>query len=222
MFTDTSIRYIRKKRVQNVGTDIISASLTITAKQGDKGMDNHNAEGSSTPILLEDYLALGLYDWFPTAKKEYQIQAKMVSDQTAVYNFLEDTHYIAHKDSDVVLKGSLGEEWINKLSIVSITYTKLDGSKITLGDFSERDKYIDIKTVPGKRYFAYFIPVKYKVEVYITEFSLLHANRDGIVHGDGDYLVCSVDEHGKPDLSTVWVVNGTQFVMNYDLTQQNT
>lgn len=175
---------------------------------------------SNAPILLEEYLALELYSWFPTYKKDYQIKAKMVSDQTEVYNYLEDVHYIAHRDSDVVLKGTLEEEWVKKFSNVAATYTKLDGSEITIGDFFVRDKYIDIKTISKKGCYAYFAPLKYKVEVRIAEGCQLHANREGIAHGQGDYLVCHADKNGKPDLANVWVVNGIQFEANYDLTNR--
>ena len=182
---------------------------------------NTNIMESNEPILLENYLALKLYNWFPTYKKDYCIQAKMVSDQTDIYNYLEDTHYNVNVDSDVVLKGTLGEEWVNTLTNVAATYTKLDGSEITLNDFSIRDKYIGIKSISKKACYAHFIPFKYKIEVHIEGGAILHANREGIVHGQGDYLVCSADKNGKPDLTNIWVVNGVQFEANYDLSRAN-
>lgn len=179
---------------------------------------NRNEQGGGQPMSFEDYLALGLYSWFPTFKKDYRIQAKMVSDDTEVYNFLEDIHYIARRDADVVLRGSLGEEYVNNLSAVAATYTNLDGSEITIRDFSVRDKYIDIKTIVKRGYFAYPVPVKYKVDVRMAGGGLLHANREGVAHGRGDYLVCKADKDGSPDLSNVWSVNGLQFEANYDMT----
>ena len=175
----------------------------------------------STELTMDEYLALDLYGWFPTGKTDYQVQAKMVSEDTEVYNFLEDVHYTAHNnDVDVVLKGTLGEEWVTKLSKVATTYTKLDGTEVTLEDFAVRDTYIDLKTIPTTGNFAYFIPAEYKVAVNTAWGDLLHANRDGVTHGDGDYLVCAVGEDGKPNLADVWVVNGAQFVKNYDMTYQ--
>ena len=80
------------------------------------------------------------------------------------------------------------------------------------------EPYIGIKTVSKKGCYAYFVPLKYKVEVHIANGCLLHANREGVIHGQGDYLVCSADENGKPDLANIWVVNGMQFEANYDMT----
>ena len=184
-----------------------------------------NATDQPTPaseITMEAYLALGLSDWFPTGKTDYRVQAKMVSADTEVYNELEDAHYTAQPNGeDVILKGTQGEEWVTKLSKVAKTYTKPDGSEITLEDFTQLDAYIDLKTIPTEGYFAYFIPADYKVTVSTAWGDVLHANRDGVPHGDGDYLVCAAGEDGKPDLADVWVVNGAVFLQTYDLSRQN-
>ena len=47
---------------------------------------------------------------------------------------------------------------------------------------------------------------------------MLQANRAGVPHGEGDYLVCGAGEDGQPDLSDVWVVNGAIFPDTYDMT----
>ena len=47
---------------------------------------------------------------------------------------------------------------------------------------------------------------------------VLTANRAEVPHGDGDYLVCTVDDEGQPNLSDVWVVNGEIFPDTYDMT----
>ena len=44
----------------------------------------------------------------------------------------------------------------------------------------------------------------------------LYANRDGIGHGVGDFIVCS-DANGMPNLSDMWVVNGEVFPTTYDM-----
>ena len=170
----------------------------------------------ASEITVEDYLALGRSDWFPTGKTDYRVQAKMVSADTEVYNVLEDAHYTAQPNGeDVILKGTQGEEWVTKLSKVAKTYTTPDGSEITLEDFAQLDVYIELKTIPTEGYFAYFIPAAYKVSVSTAWGDVLHANRDGVPHGDGDYLVCAAGEDGKPDLSDVWVVNGAVFAGTY-------
>ena len=91
-------------------------------------------------ITMEEYLALGLSDWFPTGKTDFRVQAKMVSEDTEVYNALEDAHYTAQPNGeDVILKGTQGEEWVTKLSKAAKTYTKPDGTEITLDDFAALD-----------------------------------------------------------------------------------
>ena len=181
-------------------------------------MNHAKSKNTNEPLSLTNYLALGLFDWFPTGKTDYLVQAKIVSVNTEIYNSLEDVSYIAHPNGeDVVLKGTLGEEWVTKLSKVAKTYTMPDGAEVTLKSFSESDVYIDLKTIPTAENFAYFIPLQYKTEVKTAWGDVLHANREGVTHGDGDYLVCSAKEDGKPDLSDVWVVNGAIFVKTYDL-----
>ncbi len=45
----------------------------------------------------------------------------------------------------------------------------------------------------------------------------LLANRPGIEHGLGDFLVCADNGYGQPNLNDVWVVNGAVFPTTYDL-----
>lgn len=158
------------------------------------------------------------YDVFQTGKVEYTIQGKMVSEETEVYNQLEDVHYTAQPNGiDVILKGTAGEEWVTKLSKVLTTYTKPDGSELTEADFLP-DTFIDLKTKSSTGYYAMFIPVKLKVTVKTSWGDVLHANRDGIPHGAGDYLVMSTNEDGEPNFHDIWIVNGEIFPNTYDMT----
>lgn len=50
---------------------------------------------------MEDYLATTEYEWFATGKTDYMIQGKMVSQDTEVYNELEDAHYTAQPNGAV-------------------------------------------------------------------------------------------------------------------------
>ena len=168
---------------------------------------------------MEEYLALKLHSWFPTGKTDYRVQAKRVSRETKVWNFLEDVRYTAHPNGeDLVLKGTVGEEWVSGFSKAAKTYTRPDGSALVPEDFAEADAWIGLKTIPDVGSFACFIPVAYKVAVTTASGDLLHANRDGVTHGGGDYLVCRAGADGRPDLSDVWVVNGAVFAATYDLT----
>lgn len=177
------------------------------------------SEGSNQrELTLAEYLAEGDEEWFLTGKREYAVQAMMVSHELHFRNDLEEVDYTVTNDGvTVVLKGTVGEMWTSKLSSVQSTYTKPDGSEISEEDFVERDVYIDIVSipVPGSCY-AMFVPVNDSVTVETARGNVLHTNRSSAEHGDGDYLVCRVGEDGSPDLTDVWVVNGLVFPSCYD------
>ena len=173
---------------------------------------------ASDAVSLSDYLASSEYSWFLTGKTDYTVQAMMVSTPKDVYNPLEDVSYTAQPNgTDVIIKGTAGEEWVSPLEKVASTYTLPDGSAIDAASFPP-DEYIDLKTIgePDTN-FAMFIPVETIVTVETAWGDVLTANNPAVEHGDGDYLVCRAAD-GKPDLSDVWVVNGMTFPHTYDMT----
>lgn len=171
-------------------------------------------------VSLEEYIEEGGEEWFLTGKKEYTIQAMMVSKETSFHNELEVTDYTVTDDGvTVILKGTSGEMWATKLSKVISTYTKPDGSELSEADFAEKDVFIDITTIPAlDSNFAMFVPNTTSVTVETAWGDVLHTNLPNAPHGDGDFLICRVGENDEPDLSDVWVVNGVQFPNNYDTT----
>ena len=170
-------------------------------------------------MSLAEYLKQSNEAWLLTGKKAYPVQAMMASGETAFHNALEDVDYTVTDDGEtVILKGVAGEMWPSSLSTVQSTYTKPDGSRVSPADFAEKDTFIDLVAIPspGSNY-AMHVPPDVSVTVETGGGSILHANRPGAPHGNGDYLVCRVGEDGKPDLSDVWVVNGELFPENYDM-----
>ena len=179
------------------------------------------ADGKFSPgeLTMEEYLAQTQEQWFLTGKKEYTIEGMMVSKDTPFHNPLENVDYVAKDDGiSVVLKGTYGEQWITKLEKVLKTYTREDGSALTADDFTKKDSFVTLKTkaAPDTN-FAMKIPAGTFVSVNTAWGDVLHANAAGVPHGEGDYLVCRAGEDGKPDLSDVWVVNGTIFPDTYDM-----
>src|SRR5699024_7978583 len=80
----------------------------------------------------EAYIQAHADDFFLTGKTEYTIQGMMVSKETSFHNELENVDYTVTDDGEsVVLKGTLGEQWVAKLSKVLETYTKADGTALT-------------------------------------------------------------------------------------------
>ena len=172
-------------------------------------------------VSMEAYLAEHGDEWFLTGKTSYTVQAMMVSKETTFHNDLEVTDYTVTDDGvSVVLKGTVGEQWVSKLEKVMKTYTKADGSPVTAEDFAQKDVYIDLKTkaAPDTNY-ALHVPTGISVTVNTAWGDVLHTNLRNAPHGNGDYLVCG-NKDGEPDLSDVWVVNGAVFPTTYDLTRE--
>ena len=173
-------------------------------------------------MTLEEYLGRENEMWFLTGKKAYSIQAMMVSKETRFHNELEVTDYTVTDDGEtVILKGKFGEMWATGLSKVIATYTKPDGSALSKEDFASKDRYIDITAKPDPdSYFAMYVPSDVSVTVETAGGSVLHTNLSNAPHGDGDYLVCRVNEDGEPDLADVWILNGLVFPEYYDVSNR--
>ena len=167
----------------------------------------------------DDYLAQHMEEGFLTGKTDYVISGMMVNEPYDTYNFLELTDYHVEDDGvSVVLKGTLGEEWVTKLSKVLKTYTKEDGSALTDSDLlNNKGTFIPLraKATPDAN-FAFFVPKNVIVEVQTAWGDVLYTNKSDTDHGKGDYLVCN-NKDGQPDLSDVWVVNGAVFETTYKL-----
>lgn len=169
----------------------------------------------------EDYIKAHAEDFFLTGKAEYTIQGMMVSRDTTFHNDLENVDYTATDDGEsVVLKGTVGEQWVTKLSKVLETYTKANGTALKAEDFTgSKDTFIDLKTkAQPDTNFACFVPKDVRLTVNTAWGDVLHVNDPVSEHGYGDYLVCP-NKDGKPDFSDVWVVNGAIFANTYDVSR---
>ena len=142
----------------------------------------------------------------------------MVSVKTSFHNDLEVVDLVADDDGEtVVLKGTRVEIWTSPLPQVISRYSKPDGSELCKEDFANKDKYIDIVTIPSKdAYYAMHVPNDITVTVETAQGNVLHTNLPNAPHGEGDYLVCTIGEDGGPDLSDIWVLNGLIFLDCYD------
>ena len=174
-------------------------------------------------MTLEEYFEKSQEKWFRTGKNAYSVQAMMVSKETSFHNDLEVVDYTVTDDGvTVVLKGTSNELWATKLPKVMSTYTKPDGSPVSEADFAEKDVFIDLITIADPdANFAMFVPNTISVTVETAWGNILHTNLPNAPHGNGDFLVCRAGEDGKPDLSDIWVLNGIQFLKNYDTTHLN-
>ena len=170
-------------------------------------------------MTFAEYFEKGGADWFLTGKKEYPIRAMMVSKEISFHNDLEVVDYTVNDDGEsVILEGTVGEQWVTKLSKVLSAYRKPDGSDLTEDDFRTKDVFIDILAKPAPdSNFAMYVPAGISVTVKTASGNILHTNLPNAPHGDGDFLLCRAGEDGVPDLSDIWVVNGVVFPNTYDI-----
>ncbi len=177
-----------------------------------------NEEQSQKQLSLSEYLSETNENWFLTGKKQYTVQAMMVSKETTFHNDLEVVDLVAADDGEtVVLKGNRDEIWTSPLSQVVERYTLPDGNRLCKEDFANKDVFIDIVTIPTRdAYYAMHVPKDRIVIVETAQGDMLHTNLPNATHGEGDYLICTIGEDGKPNLSDVWVLNGLIFPDRYD------
>jgi len=146
-------------------------------------------------------------------KGSYTITAEKVMAGTQVYNDLEDCHYVTSDAKCIVLTGTRGEQWPVTLAKLASTYTFEDGSSITEANLPS-GRFV-VKTIVSPDANTVFAEQVYEViQVETSWGDILTANRPGIDHGEGDYIVYA-NEDGNPDLTNRWVVNGGVFSDTY-------
>ena len=197
---------------------IAAVMVTITFSGCDE-----KKEQEQKNLSISEYLEETNENWFLTGKKEYTVQAMMVSKKMTFHNDLEVVDLVAENDGKtVVLKGTRDEIWTSPLSQVIKKYTKPDGSEICKEDFANKDVFIDIVTIPAlDTYYAMHVPKSITVNVETAQGDVLHTNLSNAQHGEGDYLVCTIGEDGGPDLSNIWVLNGLIFPDCYDTSHRD-
>ena len=168
-------------------------------------------------------------NWKRTSKKQYEVYVCRPKIGTKVVNRLEGAEYVTDQNKQFVISGTRGERWAIDGEKLAKTYCTLTGERLGANILSKahRDGTIDwlkIKTIQsangGACNWAFHMPI------HIAEFrnfpvrtswgDVLYANRDGVAHGRGDFLVCA-DAGGRPNFNDMWVVNGEVFITTYDL-----
>ena len=172
----------------------------------------------------KDYpTACDMTQWKKTCKKKYQIWVCMPKLGTKVYNKLEDSHYETNEKRPFVLSGTFGEQWIVDFDKLVKTYKFPDGTPITLDALKKKGhpytiEWFKIETVDDPTpQWAFHVEANLKLGVETSWGDRLIANRAGVPHGFGDYIVCT-DVCGYPNMNDVWVVNGEVFPRTYNMT----
>lgn len=164
-------------------------------------------------------------NWKKTHKKSYEVYVCRPLPGTECHNKLEDANYVTDENRQFIISGTVGETWVIDIDKLAKTYYFADGgsiSPITLQNKCRPDGQMDWQKMKTQTAcdinWALLIPSG--VENFPVQTSwgdTLLANRPGIGHGLGDFLVCSDNGYGQPNLNDVWVVNGLVFPMTYDL-----
>ena len=96
---------------------------------------------------------------------------------------------------------------------LSKTYTFMDGTPITAENIPEG--VFDISTIVDENAETIFAEqTKEQVKVATSWGEVLTANRDGVPHGEGDFIVYA-NKCGQPNQEDKWVVNGMVFANTY-------
>ena len=147
-------------------------------------------------------------------KRSYTIKAEKVAAGTKLYNYLEDCHYTTTDTKCIKLTGTVGEEWPVTIEKLVKTYIFVDGSPITSENIPKGE--FEIRTIVGETAETIFAEqVKGQVQVATSWGEILTANREGIPHGGGDFIV-SANKNGEPNPEDRWVVNGLVFNNTYE------
>ncbi len=158
-------------------------------------------------------------NWKMTRKKSYVIHVSKPRPGTGVKNHLEGSTYTTDQDKQFVLRGTANEQWVIDIGKLCKTYTDAQGRPITedlLRSKMNQDGTIDWFPITpiiagAPRNWAFHLPLSVKnFPVQTSWGDTLYANRPGVSHGRGDFLVCA-DAGGQPNLQDVWVVNGAIF-----------
>lgn len=147
-------------------------------------------------------------------KRNYTLKAEKVPAGTRLYNYLEDCHYTTSDTKCIKLIGTVGEEWPITFEKLAKIYTLVDGTPITAKNIPEG--VFEIATIVDENAETIFAEQVFKeVKVTTSWGEILTANRDGIPHGDGDFIVYA-NRDGQPNPDDKWVVNGLVFINTYE------
>ena len=146
-------------------------------------------------------------------KGAYTIKAEVVVPGTKVYNYLEDANYVTNEEKCVVLTGTAGEQWPVTIAKLAKTYQYTDGSVITANNLPEGQ--FEVATIVSDDADTIFAEqVQDQQQIQTSWGETLTANRDGVPHGDGDWIVYA-NKDGQPNPDDRWVVNGCIFADTY-------
>lgn len=163
-------------------------------------------------------------NWKRTHKKSYEVYVCRPLPGTKCSNKFEGSNYVTDDKKQFIISGTRGETWVIDVNKLAKTYTFADGTPITPDTLRQKCNpsgqmnWQKMKTRPDNcNNWAFHLPKSIQNFPVKTSWGdTLLANRPGVEHLLGDFLLCS-DNNGQPNLNDVWVVNGEIFPTTYDL-----
>ena len=163
-------------------------------------------------------------NWKKTHKKSYEIYVCKPYIGCKCYNFLEGTEYNTNIHNPFIMSGTVGENWTIGLPDLKASYMFADGTPITEETVASRCDatgqmdWVKIKTYPSWKNNKTLLAIQVPKEIHSIPVrdiwgNVLIANRPGVKHGLGDFLVSD----GEGCIHVPRVVNGEVFPATYDL-----
>ena len=159
-------------------------------------------------------------------KKFYNIKCCIPPKDIEIYNHLEDANYITNDVEKVLMRGLMNEIWIIDINTLMHSYKFVNGEPITLETLHNRGKVLDddlimnwqeVSSINNSFKYAQRIPKIYKLKITTKYGTVLNVNSENSVsnHFAGDYILCSMNPDGTPNLNDKWVVDGNVFDKTY-------
>ena len=168
------------------------------------------------------------FAFLPTNMLEYHVMARLVSQETKVFNELEAKSDTVKPEDPAnngnpqkldVLMSVMGVQWKDSMANVIENYKDIE-KKLLNNEFADDKDVVITAQDKGVQYFAARIPNTMQVAVKTQSGDVLIANQEGISHGFGDYVVCKAGQDGKPDWDNMNVLNGHMFEYMYNMKNQ--
>lgn len=175
--------------------------------------------------------------WYRCHKKSYGVYICRPKAGILINNILECSTFEVKK-GELVVSGSLGEQWTIKEEKALRTYQMPDSTP--LDELVKREHFdwtYVITRVSNVNYYAFFLPKEEYSDVGLYDLpttdereakyhdsmgrgyriiSHINSKDSASDHGNGDFLLCS-EVDGKPDFSNIWVVDGRIFSLTYSV-----
>lgn len=162
-------------------------------------------------------------NWKKTRTKEYEVYICRPSLNTKVIDKLTGYKDETTKDKQFIVYGILGSKSVIGITSLILKYKNLDGTAITTQQLSKRMnsrgqiEWFKVKTISQDcNYYAFNIPRDVKNIPIRGQKGVYIANKTGIEHGCGDFLVASMINKNI-DFDNVTVINGNVFSQTFDM-----